>query len=327
MPLLEVLLDMPYFIAFIAILVIIFIKKNIDYRNCAYYKVTRNSYLSIMRNKGLYGEYLIYKQLKEMEADGAKFLFNIYIPKENGETTEIDVLMISSKGIFVFESKNYSGWIFGEENQKGWYQTLPVNRGKCHKERFYNPIMQNDTHIKYLKGFLGEDVPTKSMIVFSDRCTLKKLQIHSRDIIVINRKQVVSTVASIYHQMPGELLDENCIKKIYNQLYPCTQVDETVKKQHIANFYNKEQGNGRTDVLFGDIFSKRTTRTTNLITKESGGDEVHSSKDQLIQKERRCPICSGKLVVRTATKGKHVGGQFYGCSNYPKCGYIENISK
>ena len=85
------------------------------------------------------------------------------------ETTEIDVLMISPKGLFVFESKNYSGWIFGSENQKNWYQTLPAGRGRSHKENFYNPIMQNRSHIKHLKAFLGTDIPVRSIIVFSDR--------------------------------------------------------------------------------------------------------------------------------------------------------------
>ena len=71
-------------------------------------------------------EYLTYRYLRKFEKAGAKFLFNVYIPKENEETTEIDVLMISCKGLFVFESKNYGGWIFGSDNQKYWYQTFPA---------------------------------------------------------------------------------------------------------------------------------------------------------------------------------------------------------
>ena len=94
-------------------------------------------------NKGRYGEYLIYKYLKGHEINGAMFLFNVYVPKENGETSEIDVIMIHHKGIFVFESKNYSGWIFGSETQRMWTQTLPKGRKRSHKESFYNPIIQN----------------------------------------------------------------------------------------------------------------------------------------------------------------------------------------
>ena len=56
---------------------------------------------------------------------GEKILRNIYIPKDDGSTSEIDVLYISRKGIFVFESKNYSGWIFGKESDQYWTVSLP----------------------------------------------------------------------------------------------------------------------------------------------------------------------------------------------------------
>ena len=63
------------------------------------------------------------------------------MPRDDGETTEIDVLMLHTSGIYVFESKNYSGWIFGDEKSKTWTQTLPNGRGRrAQKERFLNPI-------------------------------------------------------------------------------------------------------------------------------------------------------------------------------------------
>jgi hypothetical protein len=49
---------------------------------------------------------------------------NLYIPKKDGSTTEIDLIMLSQTGVYVFESKNYSGWIFGDEKSKNWMQTL-----------------------------------------------------------------------------------------------------------------------------------------------------------------------------------------------------------
>ena len=48
------------------------------------------------------------KFVRLLGRDG-KILRNVYVPKENGETSEIDVLYITQKGIFVIESKNYSG--------------------------------------------------------------------------------------------------------------------------------------------------------------------------------------------------------------------------
>lgn len=67
------------------------------------------------------------------------------------------ILLINNHGVFVFESKNYSGWIFGNERSKTWTQTLPQGKGKSHKEHFLNPIMQNKLHIKWIKSLIGEN--------------------------------------------------------------------------------------------------------------------------------------------------------------------------
>ncbi len=66
-------------------------------------------------------------------------LRNIYVPY-NGKTSEIDVLMIHEKGIFVFESKNYSGWIFGGFEDAKWTQSLPNKQKKQHIENIGNKI-------------------------------------------------------------------------------------------------------------------------------------------------------------------------------------------
>lgn len=46
-------------------------------------------------------------------------LNNITVPFKEG-TTQIDHILVSTKGIFVIETKNYSGWIFGDENSRQW---------------------------------------------------------------------------------------------------------------------------------------------------------------------------------------------------------------
>ena len=51
-------------------------------------------------------------------------LNNVYVPRKDGRSSEIDLLYITRKGIIVVESKNYSGYIFGDENNKNWTATL-----------------------------------------------------------------------------------------------------------------------------------------------------------------------------------------------------------
>jgi len=225
------------FLLTIAILVAVIAYRN--YTKSSYYLITKTSPIQLYFDKGKLGEYMTYWNLRSAEKNGAKFLFNIYIPKGEGETTEIDVLMIHAKGLFVFESKNYSGWIFGSENQMNWYQTLPQGRGSSHKKSFYNPIMQNKTHIKHLIALLGENIPTHSIITFSERCTLKKVEVKSADIRVINRDKVYDTVAAICAQRDTAALSEEQISAIYDKLYPYTQVSDAIKEQHIQNIKSR----------------------------------------------------------------------------------------
>ena len=313
------------------ILLLLYLKKNKEYKSGTYYEITKLPYLSVRFDLGRHGEYLIYKRLKDLETSGAKFLFNVYIPKSSGETTEIDVLMICSKGLFVFESKNYSGWIFGSEAQKNWYQTLPSGRGKSHKEAFYNPIMQNRSHIKHLKAFLNDEIPMRSIIVFSERCTLKNVQVKSEDIRVIQRQNVMPTVSELCSRLPL-VLSENDITVLYDKLYPFTQVDEAAKAQHIDNIRNIQAGQPvrqtepqdappaaeQTEVISGHAEPVSETEPTEQFAAEPEIAE---------QSVLKCPKCGGDLILRTASRGANAGKQFYGCSNYPKCKYIQNITE
>ena len=231
----ELLFNPIALILIIAIIILLdFLYKNKQYKKTTYYQITKNSYLSVYCDKGKYGEYLIYKSLRSFEDTGGKFLFNIYVPRENNKTTEIDLLIICSKGLFVVESKNYDGWIFGNETQKNWTQVIYDN-----KNFFYNPIMQNALHIKCLKKLIGENVSMHSIIVFSDRCTLKKITIRSNNINVINRCEVTPVIAQICKQTQRELLTETEINDIYNKLYPYTQVGYETKIKHIANIMSR----------------------------------------------------------------------------------------
>ena len=75
-------------------------------------------------------------------------LNNLTLPDQDG-TTQIDHVLVSTKGVFVIETKNYSGWIFGDEKAKQWTQV--VYRVK---NRFQNPIRQNFKHLKVIQNEL-----------------------------------------------------------------------------------------------------------------------------------------------------------------------------
>lgn len=93
---------------------------------------------------------------------------DVIVPTSNG-TTQIDHLLVSPFGLFVVETKNIKGWIFGSEDQPKWTQSL---YGR--KYSFQNPLRQNYRHTKCLEDFLDLD-PTvlHSVVFFIGECTFK----------------------------------------------------------------------------------------------------------------------------------------------------------
>ena len=190
---------------------------------------------------GHFGEKLTARELKHASFHGCKgeVLLNVYVPKMNHETSEIDVLFICKKGILVLESKNYSGWIFGNESDRNWTQVFEGGK----KYRFYNPIWQNRSHIKYLKEFLDEDVPMFSIVVFSQRCELKKITTTSDDTLVIKRPNLQASVGAIFDKFPDVLTGKQ-VKDIYHKLKPLTDEEEAIKQAHVMDIQARYQASG-----------------------------------------------------------------------------------
>ena len=186
-------------------------------------------------NAGQFGEFATEYALTNKNLDGELVVLkNIYVPTQ-GKTTEIDLLMIHEKGIFVFESKNYSGWIFGSADQLNWTQSLQNGD----KNKFYNPIRQNRTHIKALAAFLEKPVSEfVSYIVFSERCTLKKVPADTSDVIIVRRPDMLKKLKATLKTTPTKYTF-NDIQKKKKKLQPLTNKDDAEKQQHIINIQNK----------------------------------------------------------------------------------------
>lgn len=126
---------MGFFLLAVLLAIVVYVVQKKRYEKTEYYQQTKNPYSSVRFNKGRLGEFYTYKYLDSLTGY-KRYLFNLYIPKSNGETTELDVVLLHESGIYVFESKNYSGWIFGTESQQYWTQTLPTGRGGHRKINF-----------------------------------------------------------------------------------------------------------------------------------------------------------------------------------------------
>lgn len=201
------------------------------YRGSRYGTESKNNFFKTVFDKGNYGEFLTFAYLERLDGYN-KIMTNLYIPKEDGTTTEIDLLMISETGIYVFESKNYSGWIFGDEKHKTWTQSLQNKQ----KHKFFNPIWQNKGHINALERVLGIEYKDtlKSYIVFSERCELKKVNLYSQDTKVLKRNLLLKTIKNDIKSSQILFTNEK-IDQLYLKLQEFAYANASIKGEHIRN--------------------------------------------------------------------------------------------
>lgn len=127
------------------------------------------AWLQSPRCKGWLGEWLIKtKAHRKLPANIYQALHDVTLPDGAG-TTQIDHIFVSPYGLFVLETKNYKGWIFGTARDAQWTQTTG-----CYKHRFQNPLRQNHRHTACLTALLGihHDL-VHSVVVFTGNARFK----------------------------------------------------------------------------------------------------------------------------------------------------------
>ncbi|AMN67965.1 NERD domain-containing protein [Psychrobacter sp. P11G5] len=159
--------------------------------------------------KGFLGETVInVAMLLKLDKEIYHRLNNVTLPLSNGGSTQIDHVIVSVYGIFVIETKNYKGWIYGSENQRQWTQAFPNGR----KYKFQNPLRQNYLHIKTLANLLELDTSYfHSMIAFIGECELK-----TRD--ELPEHVLTNGMASYVKKKQDKLLTEAEVKSIVEQI-------------------------------------------------------------------------------------------------------------
>lgn len=152
---------------------------------------------------------------------GYKLLNDIMIRKENG-TSQIDHILVGKKGVFIIETKDYSGTIKGEEYSKYWTQT--INKRKNH---FYNPIRQNYGHLKSVEKLIKDKDIYISLIVFTNKSKLKGLKTETPVIQVKKLKKFIRKYKS------NIKLSNDQIEDIYKSLKRGNVQSSRARRKHV----------------------------------------------------------------------------------------------
>lgn len=225
------------------------------------------------------GERTVSSYLADLECDDYQ-VFNDMLVRDGNYTTQIDHIILSRYGVFVIETKNVHGKVYGSGNAEFWKQYLPdwgyKRYGTAQEHQLRNPLWQNAGHIKSLRRLVFDnDIPIYGIVAFPYETDLYV----TADQPVLKMWQVVPYIK----QYRDKVLSADQVSFYRRRLLEVISTTESDRQQHLDNVNrNKER------------------------------------RDSAVA-SRKCPRCGGNLVLRN---GKY--GQFYGCSNYPRCNYILN---
>ena len=167
---------------------------------------------------------------------------DLYFGIGHDKFAQIDLVIATKVGIIVVEVKDYSGWIFGNAKQKYWTQVLAYGR---ERHRFYNPIMQNTSHINAIKQQLTQfqNIPFFSIIVFDGNCRLREINNIPPNTYVAYTEQLTQIIYHITtHNAPAPYTNKTAIINLFKAAMK-NGTNEYIIQTHINNIRKRHPYN------------------------------------------------------------------------------------
>lgn len=186
--------------------------------------------------KGYFGEKSVAFFLTRLDQTKYMIINNIML-QEGNRTSQIDHVVVSNYGVFVIETKNYKGWIIGDEYDDYWKQVIYKRR-----EKFRNPIKQNYGHVQALREKLSDypDINFIPIVVFTTKADLK----------VTTKSEVVYTInlAKTIKKYASEQINDADKEKIYMRLLSLNVDNNENRKAHVQAIHsNLQESRNKTD--------------------------------------------------------------------------------
>jgi restriction system protein len=250
--------------------------------------------------KGMIGEWFLNLSIALfLDKREYRLLKNVTLPIEGG-STQIDHIIVSRFGVFVIETKNMKGWIFGNPSHKRWTQQLYRR-----KHQFQNPLHQNYGHMMTLKSLLGlADHQLHSIVYFIGDCSFKT-------------------------PMPENVLRRGLITYIKRKTTPVLspedvgRIVDTIERGRLAaNWQTHKQHVAQLKVRHGSAPIKPAASKATDRAKKAAEPDANETGHAV----PTCPKCGNPMILRTASRGENKGNPLWGCSGYPKCRGIVSSS-
>lgn len=243
--------------------------------------------------KGMVGEWFINLCIRLfLDKREYRLLKDVTLPTPQG-STQIDHVIVSRFGLFVIETKNMKGWIFGNPTHKSWTQQIYRR-----KHSFQNPLHQNHLHMMTLKSLLGlSDNQLHSIIFFIGDCTFKT-------------------------PMPQNVMNRGLIRYVKGITTPVlaesevAHVVDTIQQGRLAaNWQTHRQHVAQLKARHGEAPTKPMPASVPSAHHPAPPTAIYPANLQ----SPMCPRCGNPMVLRTAGRGDNKGKPFWGCREFPTC--------
>ena len=206
-----------FFIVIIGVLVAVSIYV---YENTQFSKRTGHSFTSVWTDKEIRFLYKLSRKLSKVDGE-FKLVLNVVLP---GSERNIDYLLLHQSGVYVVSAVNLSGWIHGSEHDFHWAQVQEQGQ----MNTFQNPIIENKLQVMDVKQYLPEVSKDlfHSLIVFNDRCSFKKIEVHSPEVEVVK----INEVKSFWRERDEQALSKDELMVLYTKLEPYMQTRQPKEK-------------------------------------------------------------------------------------------------
>ena len=187
-------------------------------------------------NRGTRSERKLVLKLLKYGIPSQTIFHDLYVEKRKRRYAQLDLVVPTSVGVLVFEVKDYSGWIYGNDSP-WWTQVLAYGR---EKHRFYNPIMQNSKHIIDLKKKLSqfENIPFFSIIVFYGDSVIKDFGHVPYRTFIIKPRSLRKLISDILKNSdPAQYTNK---REVVNVLKEAVRNGDSpeIRNMHIAHIMN-----------------------------------------------------------------------------------------
>lgn len=187
---------------------------------------------------GKAGEFWVKRELAKLNKK-IYYVINDVTLQDNNSTHQIDHIVISQYGIFVIETKQYNGYIYGNEYDRQWVQNK--------KYHINNPIHQNYGHVKCLQNILK--LPEDKFIPIVCIPSTAKINVKSKKHIarIYNLNEIIQSYTA-------KIIENS--NNIYDKILSLNIEDPQIKKQHIRNIKELQKNNSKCPWCGGELVKK-----------------------------------------------------------------------